>query len=324
MANFMYLLGAGASRNALPVVSEFSDSVNELAGKYGTFVATSNIDKELEPESDFHSTHLRILDDLKWLADIASPLKNASIDTYAKKLYLRRSHDELHRLKLAVWVYFTIAQCMKPHDLRYDKLFASLLTLSTRGEIELPQNLRIVTWNYDMQLEIAYFDYCRIKDDALRKITFSDSIVRLNGLASMHHRRRTLSSTDCLFKTFGTDSILAIVDDYKSYKDNFTYSIISLGFAWEQSEDVITSDLERVCKDVDTLIIIGYSFPFFNRSIDKILFDKLISLRKIYIQALTGEHRGIMERIGALTNKRYDITPLDDYSQFYIPHDIQI
>jgi hypothetical protein len=35
---------------------------------------------------------------------------------------------------------------------------------------------------------------------------------------------------------------------------------------------------------IEVLVIIGYSFPFFNREVDNALFMQMTSLKKIYIQ----------------------------------------
>jgi hypothetical protein len=102
MGSFMYLLGAGASRNALPIVAEFEGSVRTLIQDYQTSMKQYPVvEEDLGPAmyEQFRATQDKILMDLSWLADKSSIKVNASIDTYAKKLYLRRMEPELQRLK---------------------------------------------------------------------------------------------------------------------------------------------------------------------------------------------------------------------------------
>lgn len=68
-----------------------------------------------------------------------------------------------------------------------------------------------------------------------------------------------------------------------------------ISFAWEKGNDTETSlllktkleEAKKLVSDTNILVIIGYSFPFFNRDIDKVVFDHIRSchsLQKIYYQ----------------------------------------
>lgn len=50
------------------------------------------------------------------------PLKNFSIDTLAKKLFIRGDTHPGHELKLALIFFFIYEQCICPVDMRYAAL----------------------------------------------------------------------------------------------------------------------------------------------------------------------------------------------------------
>ena len=60
-------------------------------------------------------------------------------------------------------------------------------------------------------------------------------------------------------------------------------------FAWEQEKDIFTQDptpssLRDTLQRTEVLVIIGYSFPTFNRETDKAILDNLKLIQKIYLQ----------------------------------------
>ncbi|MEI9954873.1 MAG: hypothetical protein WDM90_00825 [Ferruginibacter sp.] len=68
------------------------------------------------------------------------------------------------------------------------------------------------------------------------------------------------------------------------------------------------------------IVIIGYSFPFFNREIDKIIFGNLMSpgpIKKIYYQdpVLTGEQL----RAQFLLNPDIPIVHIKEVENFHVP-----
>src|SRR5205085_5957769 len=112
-----------------------------------------------------------------------------SIDTFAKKLFLTNDEYNLRQLKLILSVYFLYEQSHEaekdnffqyhekvrysnlPVDPRYDFFMAALLKPSKPRPV-LPDNLYIVSWNYDSQLEMAYHPYGKIDhndDKSLRE-----------------------------------------------------------------------------------------------------------------------------------------------------------
>lgn len=69
--------------------------------------------------------------------------------------------------------------------------------------------------------------------------------------------------------------------------------VMDLLFAWEKEYFVEKSKiLFNNISDTEILIIIGYTFPFFNREIDRMIFEKMPNLKQIYIQDPLAEDVG--------------------------------
>ncbi len=158
----------------------------------------------------------------------------------------------------------------------------------------LPSNVNIVTWNYDLQFEFAYKSFC--EDDRnwrdirqTLKFTSADKdllqVCHLNGYHGYYFGGR--GETDILDRSKDNknstkdilDSISFMIESFFEQRINFHNHI---NFAWEvgkgEDEGISLSIRKRAKKifaDTDILIIIGYSFPPFNKEIDKDLFSAL-------------------------------------------------
>ena len=157
MSKIVYLLGAGASygkRNegepknspkriveGLPVVNEIDNEFSivvdwvkncDIAGLNTPY---SFCDKEL----DAASMKSMFIDDLIWLQDKAA--QHATIDTFAKKLYLCNQACDFGKLKLLLSSFFLIEQVIHPFDKRYDTFFANILNRNAM----IPDNVYIMS-----------------------------------------------------------------------------------------------------------------------------------------------------------------------------------
>jgi len=112
---------------------------------------------------------------LEWL--LGEARFHETIDTLAKYYYLTGNAESLIRLKKALITYFVLQQlCVlqtnplhnapspieKLLDRRYDSFIATIATRDRSG-FKLPGNIKILTWNYDLQLELAFKRYVPIK-----------------------------------------------------------------------------------------------------------------------------------------------------------------
>ena len=213
MSKVTYLLGAGASYGSrgrlplalqppissdaqepqegimrgLPILQEFASAIEQLL---------------VELMNDQFSAEIKYLS-----SNVLSPLLNVSknyptIDTYAKLLYSTRREDEYAQFKNQLSLFFLIWQRMHKQDLRYDSFISSLVDADT---CQLPE-LTILSWNYDVQMEIAYEGYiananlwkiwealnvyCKTNSYFPFDINKPFAFIKLNGSAMFHSSNR--------------------------------------------------------------------------------------------------------------------------------------
>ena len=291
-----------------------SDSTPDL------YITTAKTQPSIESTKDL------LVKDLMWLYDGA--IKHATIDTFAKKLFLTERVEEYNKLKKLLAIYFIIEQVINKPDSRYDTFLANILT----PNLKIPDRIKILTWNYDSQFEIAFNEYRKTiispKDIGCyslydNEITESPAIFKVNGTASFNNWNSLANfrSNHKLNKTILDKIIYA-------YKDNESL----LSFAWEtskkKSDDIptIRTAIEQI-KEARILVVVGYTFPFFNRVVDKSLISSMDYLNKIYIQDPRANE--VMQNIDAVLpvhkKKPYEpvsIIPITNCDQFYLPPEL--
>lgn len=297
MKNITYFLGAGASYHSCPIQKEQANEMIHLARKY--------LPKEM---TDFNKKpqNLTIQGNILW--DIGyfgnKAIKYGSTDTYAKKLIFSGSSAELERMKLAISVFFTLWQFTDDYELkdskryedneidrRFIQLMASVLNKTNNHFPSLQDNIHFVTWNYDLQIESAYKAFCpetALWKDVVQKLKFQTSsnmnednqICHLNGyhgFYSIHGDEKNI-----LDLIIGLKDIHAILREICYIEDSQNKGNIDItghiNYAWETDAPVALNAREQaknIFSQTDILIIIGYSFPNFNKDVDKQLFDQL-------------------------------------------------
>ena len=94
--------------------------------------------------------------------------------------------------------------------------------------------------------------------------------------------------------------------------------------AWEDNEisKKMIEIAARAAVESTNLVVIGYSFPFFNREVDAQIITKMGNLRHIYLQVGTQDASGVEVRIRSFVRPIVKIHPISDLSQFYLPFPI--
>ena len=111
---------------------------------------------------------------------------------------------------------------------------------------------------------------------------------------------------------------------YKEYITDPSSYESEINFAWE---DITLQRLNdtglKLLSDVTDIIVIGYSFPYFNREIDDLIFSyfNFRILRRIYLQYPEGVHSSIKERIKNMLPPDVEVIPRTDTDLFFIPDD---
>ena len=155
MPKVTYIFGAGASAKCLPIVSGIPNRLENFA----TFIdqnRTGGEKKFTDLPCDISVTNAEdlFIEACRDLADQCR--KHASIDTYAKKLFITNNGPKSNSLKALLTCFFIYEQAKNPTDPRYDAFFASILG-THYGEFK--GDINILSWNYDYQFELAYSQY---------------------------------------------------------------------------------------------------------------------------------------------------------------------
>jgi hypothetical protein len=331
----LYYLGAGASVQALPLARSVYNEDYSLA-----IPGLSYELKQLSSNQELYSLAGEVY--IEYINSVRQRFEKLSkkadefgdVDTYAKYLnLLDPGGSELLELKKTLSEYFSLKQTLfNASDSRYTPWLVSLMEKKT-----FPDNVKIVSWNYDFQVQLAStpfgepeevehegnsFTYSPPFISHLPTIdpTFSDfdrlSLIHLNGVAGLV--RNGLSDTSSVFQKRNREAPENILNYLIKNQSGF-----EIHFAWEKSgyHDKLMQHVRNMIAGTTILVVIGYSFPFFNREIDKIIFAELIGtngrLIKIYYQdpVLTGE------QLRSQFNLRHtlDIVHIKNTNNFHIP-----
>ncbi len=338
--NFLYILGAGASCEAVPLVKDFPDRLAEFAQELEAVPPTKNSrpvavysgspkfplfdHEELNPVEKLIAGEGRqkFVEALRWLAKEAG--HHASVDTLAKKFFLRGDQPSLKKLKAVLSAFLVVVQARKPVDKRYDSFFASVLYRDGRRELQIPPNIRILTWNYDTQLEKAFYGFVENNDEVYAKISNNDRIQRINGYCGKTPDGHWGPDFNSVWESPDDSTAMRHgIGLFLDYLAEHNTPEADIRFAWET---FTKTPLERYVlpnlKESTITVIIGYSFPYFNRDIDKKIFDALPNLKRVYLQYPEGIHATIKERVEAMQRlvqypKEIKYVTVDN--QFYIP-----
>lgn len=332
-----FLFGAGASRHALPIISEIPERLKFFIEqmKNPDLILDEDKFEGLNTKENKREIQKLLINDLEWLLDLSS--RHASVDTAAKKLFIKGNFGGLVRLKVVLSIFFVFEQLKNKPDYRYDAFFASLLQDDIRS---FPDNIRIISWNYDYQFELSYQEYSGDK-------RISSSQTLLNVVTKYDYSKKTsenfkickLNGTTGLFKNSGFQQY-TYIDEFdreldknlmENFVRNYTAAVYfssqfypSLSFAWERHHtgtDIVDFTTKEVA-DTETLVIIGYSFPFFNRKIDRSIIGSMTNLKSVYFQSPEAEN--IIDRFQSIRTDidKLKIKSIHDVFQFFLPHEL--
>ncbi len=332
--NITYFLGAGASFHSIPTVKDLPLRMNF----FRTFIGNiSSIKPQLKN---------KLTISLDNLANEAR--KHNTIDTYAKKLYLNGEIDKLRELKVFLsmsflfWQYHNgAAENSNDISAKIDYRYISLISAFLKKEgdnIVLPPNIRFITWNYDLQLELT-LEYFIGNAGNLTSVqnTFGSfpnfygpidnlKIIHLNGIAGIYNNTGKSQNALTLFaKGYKeNDPIQAILSIYEKCLVRKEWDIdTAFCFSWENSEisKRAIHEATRIMDTTDYLVIIGYSFPVFNREIDRKLFKSFsVTNRTIYYQDPKANKNSLSNTFKIRAKSLItEIKEEDELQQFFLP-----
>ena len=344
MSRIVYLLGAGSSygkrinpeertmdtvsliEEGLPVVSEINDEIGYVIGVIENTKLDDDNYKLRGKICGVEDMRAELIKGFEWLLE--ESVRHSTIDTLAKKLYLKNDMENYGRLKFLLSSFFLLEQNLHPFDKRYDTFFANILNM----ELALPNDIFLMTWNYDVQLDLAYREYnelglSMVVPTETRRIDPNSRVFKINGSANFygHNHQDTivLSCTD-LGSLFNIILNQLSVATQKGFYDGGTTDLL---FAWEKDKfDEMSDMLYAKISDARILVIIGYTFPFFNREIDREIFSNMPNLEKIYVQDPNADKVKISLKsilpVDKYTNLLHDEDLVYDISNFFLPPEL--
>ena len=297
MDKVIYLFGAGASygsreqdkngkdifghiKRGLPVVNELEIAIDNYLSKFRSPISFPGETRE--------HPYPKLYEELSWLRDKCK--EYPTIDTYAKQLSVRFLLYELTRLKNALSVYFSLIQKPATRDLRYDGFVASLIG----NDGNLPDNISILSWNYDCQFEYVLNDFSMAHKD-VNKVWLDNNIGAKNVLLPEHHEQSVF------YKLNGTALISSLNNhsnliDTASFDPQYAEKVLSdknnafksnISFAWEENDRMMNEYVSNLVAQGTVLVVVGYSFPYVNRMVDKLIVNGMPNLKHIYIQDIS-------------------------------------
>lgn len=358
----VYLFGAGASFNAIPVVSGMGMRLRTFLNYF-----------------DYHKEEKQIVGSVPdavvqktWRALVGEVNESYSIDTLARRAWLSNDLQKFSDIKQLIGAYILWEEIVKPDQnssidlirinpllgdeyiestnrfnylwdgsyMPSDKIrdkdiklkntdyrYESLISVIAEERFKLSDRFSFISWNYDNQLEMAVDRVFGLRNDwnandenSERRINekmhgmLRNRFYKLNGSAS-------LSSFDFeppsrFYKECRSAEMRRIRDFLGGVKkfDN------RIHFAWEEKPEFDHNRFLNILTEANIVIIIGYSFPEYNRVIDKQIIDKAAKgfNKKFIIQDTAENIDRIDSRLKSIKSG-IDVTKITDLNQFYIP-----
>lgn len=344
MSKVVYLLGAGASygkrkapeeltnddvsliEEGLPIVSEINEEIEYVIGIIDSIELDDGNYRLMGKKCEGDDLKEELISGFEWMLKESS--RHATIDTFAKKLYLKGDNNNYGRLKFLLSSFFFLEQHLHPYDKRYDTFLANILNM----DYALPNDIFLMTWNYDVQLDLAYREYnelglSMVVPTETRRIDPNSRVFKINGSANFYGQ----NYQDTIVISHTNFSILFTIilnqlsfATRKGYYDGGTSDLL---FAWEKEKyDKMSEMLYKKISDAKVLVIIGYTFPFFNRKIDREIFSNMPNLEKIYVQDPNADKIKISLKSilpsDKYTSLLHDEDLVYDTSNFFLPPEL--
>jgi hypothetical protein len=356
--NIVYLLGAGASFQSVPIYAQFTH-------RFSSFI--TQVSRLIKKNRSFNNDAISEIDSV--LNRILLEISGRSPDLYAQKLYVRKtveSRIELAQLKMVLSLYLLFEQMPKDTklyegefditddtwmDARYEYFLGSVLNFEDH---RIKNNVKILSWNYDMQLEMAFCERTHYDfEDALDILGVYRSsnkyshelpnLVKLNGTAGLYSSGSGITNLGQTYllnpvtSKFNIDTLTLFYENLLETisKRRLTDRINSpskamhphLFFAWEEIEHAARARkyAAEIMRNADVLVIIGYSFHQFNKQIDAQVLNAGQKLRKIYLQVSKGDFNAVSLRLRYVLkeNTNIEIVNHEDLNQFHIPPELE-
>lgn len=343
MAKVLYLIGAGASATVLPIIDALKDETNTII-RWG-----------LNDELRAFAKKVEIYDGFEIYSSLCTESASFTTpDTFAKFLYCNNRDSDYIKFKTLISVYFFWKERIeKKNEECLDKRVISFLTTLSETNGVFPKQVKLISWNYDSQIIRAiekarsssinnsflrnFKNFPFSMDSTIDKIDLS--CIHLNGIAGYSYNQKTNKNENKLndipspfvFDSIANETveeqlkIKRIFEIFSSPNENLLISYawekqVSSNRDYEYSEQRIEY-AKALARGADILVVIGYSFPFFNREIDSEIFKEMPTLKKIYFQDPKLNGQFLYSQFN-LSKDRIDIEHIKDVKNYYVPHEL--
>lgn len=342
-----YYLGAGASYHAIPIWKKQGSSMIKVAEETLVYINSHfRSDNVVGPKPEYEFLR-RFFTKLKIFGDKA--VEFGSIDIYARRLYLLKDYKGLNDLKRCVSVYFDLwesgfLECSKgmekpllkmpnSSDSAYEKIdkryFSLFSVLLEQGEDipKLNSNVSFISWNYDLQLEKSIESFLPTETKSFKDLNNAvnqdgvQNIIHLNGYRGVFEKEGEELEIVEKLKFRSLHAYLKVLAENENQfieDEGFQCRIM---YAWEMDSNSKRKALEVMSK-TNVLVIIGYSFPAFNRAIDQELikkFEEGTDYKKVIYQDPFANE----DIINSLFRNPGDVqVERENTGQLYIPHEL--
>ncbi len=331
----IYIFGAGASALSLPIVAQIADSTEAISLDHKVDVLRSAFQLRTVWVDYFQTERVtksetfidigvykKVLNNLNLLCETLEENPDNSVDVIYKILITTGKKSKAEAFLNSFNLYFNILEYIKPLDPRYKTFLAHLAEQNG----DLPNNMAVVSWNYDRQLYNAYVLVFGSSQDRYRLSVIDDycidetkthfPIFTINGTFAPKNLRPLINKKDSI------RSALSIL--HKELMANTQLLDVSsdIKFYWNSDKKLTTSDnLIDIIKNANNIVFIGYSFPQYNKDFDNLIFDSIHPKTQVYIQSPNAENliQDIKHRFGVSNSKLKQLIPYKNIDEFLIP-----
>lgn len=284
--SIVYLLGAGASANALPLAADIPSRLNVFLD-FLVILRSFNEDvlrrqflqNTIESQDSYNKLWSALpfgsspsseaddfISDLEKLIRLLVQKKSKTIDTFAKELWLRgefgRSLFPYQRLKAIFRSYMIFEESLSGSEI--------ITNLGNKASSFRPETSKLFKdekFKNKDRIDQRYINFLLdIADGNLSKIQ----------ILSWNYDEQIKEAAKSIGMHTGHTPIATLLQ--REIKINGSIAQPEIGFSWENN----VVDAFQQCNFTDTkhIIIIGYSLPFSNRKIDQLIFNKIASSSK--------------------------------------------
>lgn len=323
MSKIVFLLGAGASADALPTVKAFSKELLSIKNRIVDYNRKSDFELQITRCFNQKYGEFSLFDYERYFE---------SIDSFAKYVCIA-DPEKYEDLKKIITLVFTFNQYrLKKIDKRYLSFITSIVDMNGHWP---EHDISIVTWNYDRQFELAYKKL--YSEFGNQNLDFF--LVRLNEVADFE--LSTSIQTEGIYPGLEDGLNFELNNEQNNLSDNGHIKRISvllndlksqIQYAWDPGlfQDTAVREAIDMLGDCQYLVSIGYSFPYFNRDIDRRLLETFrynsIEGKRLIVQDVKGTADSIVEKLKSqfsfLASQQkplVNMQPYEEVDSFYIP-----